>query len=112
MLYNLPKWTAQDLIVRAKIAGCEMKVFVIDANEICHAVWNTQGVHVKNNVTKEEADYLRLNYFSKPHLAISVVLSERLGQYLLLGVWGSEETLAKLKDKYLTVKETENENGI
>lgn len=101
MIYRVSRYIAQELIVRAKVASCTIKVFMVDADGVYNAKWDSKGVHVYEEVTASDNDYLKLNWFNKPHHTLFITLSQKFGQHLLIGVWGEDHILEKLKDKFL-----------
>jgi hypothetical protein len=104
-MFKVTKTQLQLVMDRAKLFNMDVKTFVIDSDAVYHAQWTARGVNVKDEVTKDETDYLKLNYFQKPHLTLYLTVSVRFQQYLVIGIWGSDSALESLKDKYLKQEE-------
>lgn len=108
-MFKTTKTQLQLVIEKARLLNCDIKTFVIDADGVYHAKWTARGVDVKLEVTKSETDYMKLNFFNKPHLTLYLTISVRYQQYLIVGIWGEENILESIKNKLLLQKETPNE---
>jgi len=62
MIYKMTKYEAQEFLVKARVASCQIKYYVIDAAGVYNADWTTRGVDVKAEVTQDETEYFKLNW--------------------------------------------------
>ncbi len=108
-MFKVNKTQLQLIIDKAKMLNCDIKTFVFDTDAIYNAAWSLRGVDVRKEVTSEETDYYKLNFFNKPHITMYLLISARYQQYLIVCIWGSVDNLTNITAKFLFPKEVKNE---